>query len=290
MGLALPIIAEYFLGRACGVIVAIVVLLIGGILVISGHVHHEEGMSVPRKKKLAAYAVAGALLALGLMGIRSVYAREYARSSASLTKPAAVQPLPTTPDAINAPTTPGANDKDQKKNPHTLLRPPASSKPQDNSVHIGTGANVQQQTSGNCSPNIIGGASTVNCASPPPPPPHVTICVSSPLRVKQLDSDVVETVFTFTTDSAIDAPAYELFFDKSVLKSSSTSSPDIALNIDEGVDDKQKGFVFQLKQKWYPGSRLNAVIYSASEVKLLSKAGNHDEIYTVTEGQCNSAL
>ena len=35
--------------------------------------------------------------------------------------------------------------------------------PQDNSVHLGKGSKIEQQSSGNCSPNIIGGASTVNC-------------------------------------------------------------------------------------------------------------------------------
>jgi hypothetical protein len=40
-------------------------------------------------------------------------------------------------------------------------------KSQDNSVHIEKGSTVDQKSSGDCSPNIIGGSSTVNCAPPP---------------------------------------------------------------------------------------------------------------------------
>jgi hypothetical protein len=43
----------------------------------------------------------------------------------------------------------------------------------DNSVHIGHGATVSPSSTGDCSPNIIGGSNTVNCA-PPPPKTHWT--------------------------------------------------------------------------------------------------------------------
>ncbi|MGD0470372.1 MAG: hypothetical protein ABSA54_18475 [Terriglobales bacterium] len=114
VGLALPILAEYFLGRACGVIVAIVVLVVGGILLVSGHTHSEQGMPVSRKKKLAAYAFVGALLSLGIMGIRVVYSREFAPQSAGTqvsTMPqtgtdhsAAVAKNPQTASSIPSPT------------------------------------------------------------------------------------------------------------------------------------------------------------------------------------------
>lgn len=37
---------------------------------------------------------------------------------------------------------------------------------QDNSVHIGTGAQINQNSHGNCSPNVIGGSPTINCQTP----------------------------------------------------------------------------------------------------------------------------
>src|SRR5258706_9081007 len=76
----------------------------------------------------------------------------------------------------------------------------------DNSVHIGPGAKVDQSSTGPCSPNIIGGSPTVNCAPPPPPPAHVTVCVSPPRKVKEGNTEILETILTLTTDSAIDAP------------------------------------------------------------------------------------
>jgi hypothetical protein len=42
-------------------------------------------------------------------------------------------------------------------------RTPPVSAAQDNSVHIGAGATVDQNSKGDCSPNIIGGSNTVNC-------------------------------------------------------------------------------------------------------------------------------
>jgi len=39
--------------------------------------------------------------------------------------------------------------------------------PQDNSVHVEHGSKIEQQSSGDCSPNMIGGSSTVNCAPQP---------------------------------------------------------------------------------------------------------------------------
>ncbi len=53
-------------------------------------------------------------------------------------------------------------------------RKAATPPPQDNSVHVDHGSKIEQQSSGDCSPNIVGGANTVNCPPPPPPPLHYT--------------------------------------------------------------------------------------------------------------------
>jgi len=60
-----------------------------------------------------------------------------------------------------------------------LARPSVSTasptKPQqDNSVHIGDRTTVSQSSTGDCSPNMIGGTNTVNCGPPAPPPLHYT--------------------------------------------------------------------------------------------------------------------
>ena len=54
---------------------------------------------------------------------------------------------------------------------------PAKSK-QDSSVHISSGAVVEQNGKGDCSPNIIGGSNTVICGPPPPAPLHINWAVS----------------------------------------------------------------------------------------------------------------
>ena len=58
-------------------------------------------------------------------------------------------------DSAPAPTTPQSHI------------PPKKTNSQDNSVHIGGGAKVEQNSSGNCSPNMIGGSGTVNCGPQP---------------------------------------------------------------------------------------------------------------------------
>jgi len=64
----------------------------------------------------------------------------------------------------------------------------AATPQQDNSVHIGAGATVDQQSSGPCSPNIIGGSNTINCG---PQPKNLTddqiVQMSSALKGTQLD-------------------------------------------------------------------------------------------------------
>lgn len=59
--------------------------------------------------------------------------------------------------------------------PLAQVAPAKKTKPQqDNSVHIGDHTSVSQSSSGDCSPNIIGGSPTVNCGPPLPPPLQFT--------------------------------------------------------------------------------------------------------------------
>lgn len=47
-----------------------------------------------------------------------------------------------------------------------IAAPSNRAAPQDNSVHVEDGSKIEQQSSGDCSPNIVGGANTVNCGPP----------------------------------------------------------------------------------------------------------------------------
>jgi hypothetical protein len=59
-------------------------------------------------------------------------------------------------------------NKPKHANPKKSEVKPVPVKPsQDNSVHIGDGARIGQNSNGDCSPNMIGGSNTVNCDVPP---------------------------------------------------------------------------------------------------------------------------
>lgn len=281
VGIAVPVLADYFLGKTWGVILAIILGVIAVALLVAGHTHRDESEKpLSRVKKMAAFIFIGVVVALGVIGLRAVFTREFSAKNSDGRDVAQKPSLPTLTLPTQTPTPPIKTPKSNGEAGKVIAPPP------DNSVHIGNRAKVEQQSSGDCSPNIIGGSNTVNCGPPKPPPPHVSVCVSPSRNA----NGVTETIVTLTTDSKIDGPAYELFFDKPLLHSSSASSPDMAMNEGEGVDDRQQGFAFQLKQEWFPGSRINLVIRSISEVRLINTLGQHEEIFAVSQGGCNSGL
>jgi len=49
------------------------------------------------------------------------------------------------------------------RHPAPAPKPTPQQTQQDNSVHLGEGAEIDQQSKGSCSPNIVGGSNTVNC-------------------------------------------------------------------------------------------------------------------------------
>jgi hypothetical protein len=71
---------------------------------------------------------------------------------------------------------------------------------QDNSVHVGAGSKIEQQSSGDCSPNMVGGSNTVNCG----PPPLVLI---PSLEVVASDKQgLIKTEITIVPNQPIPAP------------------------------------------------------------------------------------
>jgi len=78
------------------------------------------------------------------------------------------QPQPEAPTSAPATTSPRVPAQKHQS-------PPNPAKPQHgNAVHIGDHTGVSQSSTGDCSPNIIGGSPTVNCGPLPPPPLQYT--------------------------------------------------------------------------------------------------------------------
>jgi hypothetical protein len=184
VGLALPTIAEYFLGRY-GVIAAIVVGVVGAIFLVSVHTHSEDGRTSPisGSKKMVAFALVGVVVSLAIMGLRSVYAREFAAghpTSQSAANQSSGPPTQNQPEPPKASTTPVPKQAPQSAKPskQTQANSGNHNTQQQQQQHNSGGTNTQQQSSGNNSPNItqLGPCSvaqtgnndiaTVNCAPP----------------------------------------------------------------------------------------------------------------------------
>lgn len=191
VGLAIPIIAEYFLGRACGVIVAILVAAAGGIFLVFGHAHREAGeIPLSGRTKMATYGMVGALIALATFGIRYVYRREVTSFRPSATAQSVPVPEVKTADVphntIQTPLVPRVQKKEATK-----TQPSSSSTASDNSIHLeagkggdatsnsnggtggsinitaGSGGNAGDMGNGGAGGNIIISAGAPNSASIP---------------------------------------------------------------------------------------------------------------------------
>jgi len=86
--------------------------------------------------------------------------------------------------------------------PRSSTPAPSPPKPfQDNSVHIGEGAKVDQNSNGLCSPNIVGGSSTVNCG---PPPIHIKLAkLIEDFIDKNEDGETVPSKFKYNKEVTV---------------------------------------------------------------------------------------
>lgn len=152
VGLALPIVADYFLGKACGIVAAILVAAAGVIFLVSGHTHREVGdPPLSHRKKMAAFAIGGAAIALSIFGLREVYNREYGNKGAvALLSSQSVPSIPaqtlvsnqqqsssSVSQRITHPTSTDKRTKNQQPNPDKET-PPIVSTSGSNSPAIGT--------------------------------------------------------------------------------------------------------------------------------------------------------
>ena len=142
-----------------------------------------------------------------------------------------------------------------------------------------TGGNVQNPTVNNFGPA-------------PSKPAVVTVCVGDLQNVRSDAGHDGEfrLVLTLTTDSAVDNPTLGFQFSGPISsKGSSASSPDMAINIKEGVTTPTS-YAFVLYQTWYPGQRMNVEVYSHESISFLNAVSKHSESFTVTHSGCNSSL
>jgi hypothetical protein len=76
---------------------------------------------------------------------------------------------------LHEPPLPPPSTNEEPKQSAKPIKPkpkmPTQSAP-DNSVHVDKGSKIEQQSSGDCSPNMIGGSNTITCGDIPP---HITV-------------------------------------------------------------------------------------------------------------------
>jgi hypothetical protein len=228
-----------------------------------------------RNDKLAA-----ASLAVGMLAIFVGLLFPEVRRKLGLEKPAPPSSAASAPKML-VPTT-SAPTAEAPPKVRAVPRPkPQTSISQSNSG----GTNVQQATTGDNSP-IIDSPVTIN---PGPPPPTITICISEP-RVVDAASGEVERILTLTTSAEVAGPTYGLEFSGPILKSSFANSPDMAMNVRQGVTTPN-AFAFQVFQTWFPGQRINVGVHSIGSVifkSAVSKLPN--ATFVTTKMGCNSGL
>ncbi len=140
-------------------------------------------MPISRRKKMAAFAVVGAVISLAIMGIRTVLAHELVAShpssqSSTNQSPGSQTEPPSEPPQTNTPNQKQTPPQSTKPNGQTQNSPGNHNTQQQQQQNNSGGTNTQQQSSGTnslnitqvgpCNVNQIGSHNnaTVNCAPP----------------------------------------------------------------------------------------------------------------------------
>jgi hypothetical protein len=161
-----------------------------------------------RLTRLEKGLIAAILISLFVVIFWKPVATAYGRRSVEQTREQE-RPLVPSPAAPNTQTTtpsaPEVKPLPPTKPPKhpSLLKSNQLGASQDNSVHVDKGSKIEQQTNGDCSPNIVGGSNTVNCGPPPPPPLALHWEVSSNQSKDPSEYVLMVTVTVNTTMSPV---------------------------------------------------------------------------------------
>jgi pimeloyl-ACP methyl ester carboxylesterase len=165
---------------------------------------------------------------------------------------------------------------------------PASNQPHARSQTPRDGEiNIEQHTTGDCSPNIIGPNNSVNCGPLPPPPPTIKTCASD----SKLEDGLYSTVISFTTNVQVFQPGFLMSFDKPVklVDYGGVRMGFHALGMNAGVrldtipnPDNSVGFriisIDMSRSSWEPADGpITATVTSKSPVTLLKVEGGRGE-------------
>ena len=130
---------------------------------------------------------------------------------------------------------------------------------------------------------------TVNNFGPPPRPPAVIhVCISD-LQTVEAATGEIRQVYTLTTDSEITGPTYVFEFSGPIIKQTSASNPDMAMNINEKLASTTS-FGFRLFQTWFSGQRINLDVHSLNPVRLVKETADFGESFVFQNGGCVSNL
>jgi len=158
-------------------------------------------LSAQRKKKLGwpLLALSFLFIGIGLSGFIHDYwvSKERLHSQPQLSNP------------LQAPSNSSApSSESPKPSKKSLTKKDAV---RGNSVHIERVSKIEQQSSGDCSPNMIGGANTVSCGPPP-------LKLNASLRTVTSDKQgLIETIITVTPNQPVAAPcAVAIEFDNPI--------------------------------------------------------------------------
>lgn len=162
VSLAVPIIADYFLGRAWAVISAIVVAVGGFFFILSGHQHREQGEPPIRRSRLRRAMVLGlasAVIGAGAVGIAKVILKPPRPQIAAVEAPI---PATARGAGATAPSPPPPPETKPTTKPTKQRLPPQKPKSQSEPFVIPPGTTINQETNAPDSANVIGNNNQIN--------------------------------------------------------------------------------------------------------------------------------
>jgi hypothetical protein len=203
---------------------------------------------------------------------RSVASSPTATDSAS--QPNAVKEISGTTDAVKVEIHHPAKDMVTATVKRKQVQPKAAS--QDNSVHLEHGSKIEQQSNGDCSPNMIGSGNTNNCNQPP------RVIASVQTQEKTGDPDVPwENHFTLASTGIIQTGDLRLKCNGPVIRAGiSRINPAELITGSNGPDPNDANtVVYELGQETMsPKQTVTITVYSRERISVLSGTIGYEQI------------